>query len=462
MIFYKKFNFHFQRLKNSCLGAFAVMLALMLPGLLLLGGIFIDIARWMHYRSSLTQVIEASILSTSVVLANSVSKARDKHGFKLSEYKLKENLLANFKENIKNIFAEADCEQLINNRKMSVTLNGNNSVNTISLASSYDLKPNPLIFILGMMNIKSYPVHAISKGEVNLQDESVMENDIYIQWVIDSSGSMDHNYLKYDEIGGFYHMNCLSKRLHSNILPSPKDYNSRIAVVDSRNVVDSINGEIYKHALSCNQYLYNFFYPPELYPSYAEKKALFDIQDYFIIKKYVVRDAMAVLMSAIRKMKNFRDRVWMSAIFFSDKIDINTGFQSSMEHVKSAVRHNDMSDKGSSTDIYKAILEADKQMNSLQGNNLDRYLIFLTDGADMLGNHAPIIQRCNEIKKRGVIIITLAFSVSLQEREKSFALLSSCATPGYFFKPDDSEALNKIFRDKILNAIFKRVIKITK
>nr|WP_245280739.1 hypothetical protein [Candidatus Liberibacter asiaticus] len=85
----------------------------------------------------------------------------------------------------------------------------------------------------------------------------------------------------------------------------------------------------------------------------------------------------------------------------------------------------------------------------------------MTDGENTQDNEEGIAI-CNKAKSQGIRIMTIAFSVNKTQQEKARYFLSNCASPNSFFEANSTHELNKIFRDRIGNEIFERVIRITK
>ncbi|ACT56861.1 VWA domain-containing protein [Candidatus Liberibacter asiaticus] len=458
MVFDTKFIFYSKKLIKSCTGHFFIITALLMPVMLGVGGMLVDVVRWSYYEHALKQAAQTAIITASVPLIQSLEEvsSRAKNSFTFPKQKIEEYLIRNFENNLKKNFTDREVRDIV--RDTAVEMNPRKSAYQVVLSSRYDLLLNPLSLFLRSMGIKSWLIQ--TKAEAETVSRSYhKEHGVSIQWVIDFSRSM----LDYQRDSEGQPLNCFGQPADRTV----KSYSSQNGKVGIR------DEKLSPYMVSCNKSLYYMLYPGPLDPSLSEEHFVDSSSLRHVIKKkHLVRDALASVIRSIKKIDNVNDTVRMGATFFNDRVISDPSFSWGVHKlirtiVKTfAIDENEMGSTAINDAMqtaYDTIISSNEDEVHRMKNNLEakKYIVLLTDGENTQDNEEGIAI-CNKAKSQGIRIMTIAFSVNKTQQEKARYFLSNCASPNSFFEANSTHELNKIFRDRIGNEIFERVIRITK
>ncbi|ADR52200.1 hypothetical protein CKC_02245 [Candidatus Liberibacter solanacearum CLso-ZC1] len=461
MVFNKSLFFNFKRLKKCYNGSFFVISALLLPVIFMVIGLLIDLVRWGYYHNSLVQAVNTAALSASVQLLNSVEdKSKEKAlSSVLGENNIKQYLLNNLKISLYNNFGEMDSQRIIQHTKVNIY--NRKGTHIINVYSHYNLPLNPFsLFFMNLINIKSWPITTVGEAEVTSKKNYHKEEGVSVQWLIDDSGSM----------GSIIDRACFG----SKQLKSQYNVGSKIGIVRNENADTSdsfypIVGEL----VSCDRSLYYVLNDKKiLEDDDLEEKNLDNHSQYYIRKRYLVRDALATFIKRVRKIDNLKDKLRMSFMYFNERIDhyfpMTWGIKEFKQEVSS---HYKRKHENTATDIHPILQEAYNKLHSKNEDDehkkknsveVKKFIVLLTDGAQNEGVHSvdSVLKICDAAKEEGIKIFTISYSVDSSERKKANDFLSRCASPDKFFEAYDADKLNMIFKEHIGDAIFERLVKI--
>ncbi|MBA5723821.1 VWA domain-containing protein [Candidatus Liberibacter sp.] len=460
MIFYKSIASCINLLRYSCKGSFFLCTAIILPVILMVIGMVIDVFSWMYYRNILEQASHTTVLAALTKLSDSCGDiALDEVLIPETEEYVKRY----FKRMLDHDFSSEDIDKIIRSLQIDIQKDSKCNAYNITLNPRYDMPLSLFLFFMrAAIDIKSMGVNVVVKGYTSPKS-SHKETAESIQMVIDVSGSMGDPLYK-DGAS----LNCYGKAM---LLPNIPNNPDRIGIAIQKGSPYIFSEDL----LSCDKSLYEVLHGKENKLGLQKNKPVREVTvshlPYLVPAKAVIlRDAIAEFIKHLQKIKNIEDKVRISSVAFSDKIESGHNMSWGLGLIIPFVASLDFI-KGARTDTsvgmqkgYDNISASSEITEHNKKNNytVRKSIILLTDGVNgSLAMDYKTFQICEKAKKEGINIFTIGFAVPQKDKKRAEKLLKTCATsPDTYFDIRDSERLNAVFKE-IASAVFERAVRVT-
>ena len=396
----------FSRLWHDRAGNFGLATAILLPVAAATAGVAIDLNRMVQVRSALQDAADSAVLSAANALAKNDAMSDDavlEFARKFMKAQLNNVLPGGASDQTDEEAEEDPLAGAVGNVERKLGKTGKTV--EVSLSPSYTLATNGMTALLGWREV-TVSVTATAQST----PESGAAVSMYV--VLDRSGSMAFTTNSIDTAVSSCVNYSASNWAYKDILPGRRNY---------------INPSS---------------------PCYVKK-----IQ--------ALKTASAIMMNELVKADPKGDLIRVGAVSYNDSTQPASGMAwgvtTATNYVTAlpSVPTGGTDASGGMLIAYNALKEgnsAEKSAHDAKGNSdFSRYIVLMTDG-EMTGNSASwnktiddaVLQQCDNAKKDGIQIFTVAFMAPTRGK----ALLSACATSlSNYYEPTDMAGLVKAFGD---------------